>query len=229
LDSARTRIWLRNAALLIDKEKDRLTGLDLAIGDGDHGVNMHRGFSAVTAALDEREREESGRDENGRDGGGRDVTAGELLVAAGNTLVSTIGGASGPLFGSSFRALGKTLDATGPGVPEDETLRLAAALTAAGDSVHRLGAAEPGDKTMYDVYRPAADAFARVAESGGGLAAAARAAADAADEGVRATEPMQARRGRASYLGLRSVGHQDPGAASLALIFRALATALEAK
>lgn len=234
MDSARTRIWLRNAALLIDKEKDRLTGLDLAIGDGDHGVNMHRGFSAVTAALDERERQESerdesGRDESGRDGGERDVTAGELLVAAGNTLVSTIGGASGPLFGGSFRALGKTLDATGPGVPEDETLRLAAALAAAGDSVHRLGAAEPGDKTMYDVYRPATDAFARVAESGGGLAAAARAAADAADEGVRATEPMQARRGRASYLGLRSVGHQDPGAASLALIFRALATALEAK
>jgi dihydroxyacetone kinase-like protein len=212
LDSARTRTWLLIAARLLERDKDRLTRLDSAIGDGDHGVNMHRGFSAVAAALDEDERE--------------DVTAGELLVAAGDTLVSTIGGASGPLFGSSFRALGRTLD--GPG-PPDEGRRLAAALAAAGDSVHRLGAAEPGDKTMYDVYRPAATAFARVIESGGDLAAAARAAADAAEAGLRATEPMQARRGRASYLGLRSVGHQDPGAASLALIFQALATALEAK
>lgn len=212
MDSARTRTWLRTAARLLERDKDRLTRLDSAIGDGDHGVNMHRGFSAVAAALDEDERE--------------DVTAGELLVAAGDTLVSTIGGASGPLFGNSFRALGRTLD--GPG-PQDEGRRLAAALVAAGDSVHRLGAAEPGDKTMYDVYRPAATAFARVTESGGDLAAAARAAADAAEAGLRATEPMQARRGRASYLGLRSVGHQDPGAASLALIFQALATALEAK
>jgi phosphoenolpyruvate---glycerone phosphotransferase subunit DhaL len=213
LDSATTRIWLRHAALLIDREKDRLTRLDLAIGDGDHGVNMHRGFLAVTAELDQRHTE-------------RDMTAGQLLVDAGNTLVSSIGGASGPLFGSSFRALGKTLD--GPG-PEDEGHRFAEALAAASDSVHRLGAAPPGDKTMYDVYRPASEAFARTTGSGGSLALAARAAADAAEEGVRATEPMQARRGRASYLGLRSVGHQDPGAASLALIFRALVNALEAK
>ncbi|MEU1513146.1 dihydroxyacetone kinase subunit DhaL [Streptomyces sp. NPDC005811] len=208
MDSARTRTWLRNAAFLLDQDKDRLTRLDSAIGDGDHGVNMHRGFSAVAAALDEDDR--------------ADVTAGELLVAVGNTLVSTIGGASGPLFGSSFRALGKTLD--GPS-PQGERQRLAAA----SDSVHRLGAAEPGDKTMYDVYRPAAAAFARVTESGGDLPAAAHAATDVAEEGLRATEPMQARRGRASYLGLRSVGHQDPGAASLALIFQALATALETK
>ncbi|KUL39720.1 dihydroxyacetone kinase [Streptomyces regalis] len=212
MDSARTRAWLRTAALYLDRDKDRLTRLDLAIGDGDHGVNMHRGFLAVTAALDEWEQD--------------DLTAGELLIAVGDTLVSTIGGASGPLFGSSFRAMGKTLSAPGP---DDDSRRFAAALSAARASVHRLGAAEPGDKTMYDVYEGAVDAFTRVADTGGSLEAAARAAADAADAGVRATELMQARRGRASYLGLRSVGHQDPGAASLALIFHALAHALEAK
>ncbi|MYX99479.1 dihydroxyacetone kinase subunit L [Streptomyces sp. SID486] len=212
MDPAPIREWLRTTAQLIDQEKDRLTELDSAIGDGDHGVNMQRGFTAVARFLQEDRPQ--------------DETAGQLLVATGDTLISTIGGASGPLFGSSFRALGKALDRSGP---ESDDRRLAAALAAARDSIQRLGAARPGDKTMYDAYGPAADAFARAAEAGDGLAASARAAAAAADEGARATEPMQARRGRASYLGLRSVGHQDPGAASTALVFRALATALEAK
>ncbi|MFH8337124.1 dihydroxyacetone kinase subunit DhaL [Streptomyces sp. AM6-12] len=212
MDPARIHEWLCTTAVLIDQEKDRLTDLDAAIGDGDHGVNMQRGYAAVVRSL------EAG----GTDG----ATAGRLLVAAGDTLVSTIGGASGPLFGNSFKALGKALDAPGA---ETDTRRLAAALAAARDSIQRLGAARPGDKTMYDAYGPAADAFAREAAGGAGLAACAQAAATAAAEGARATVPMQARRGRASYLGLRSVGHQDPGAASTALIFRALATALEAK
>lgn len=212
MDPARIREWLCTTTLLIDQEKDRLTDLDAAIGDGDHGVNMQRGFTAVTHSL-----QESGTD---------DMTAGQLLVSTGNTLVSTIGGASGPLFGSSFRALGKALGSRGP---EADDRRLAASLAAALDSIQRLGAARPGDKTMYDAYGPAADAFACEAEAGSGLAASARAAAAAALKGAHATEPMQARRGRASYLGLRSVGHQDPGAASTALIFRALAITLEAK
>ncbi|MEV5873807.1 dihydroxyacetone kinase subunit DhaL [Streptomyces sp. NPDC052101] len=212
MDPARIRDWLCTTARLIDEEKDRLTDLDSAVGDGDHGVNMQRGFTAVAHSL--------------REGGPDDMTAGQLLVLAGNTLVSTLGGASGPLFGSSFRALGKALDSPGTGADDH---RLAAALAAARDSIQRLGAAQPGDKTLYDAYGPAADAFAREAEAGAGLAACARAAAAAAAEGARATEPMQARRGRASYLGLRSIGHQDPGAASTALVFRALATALEAK
>ncbi|GAA3229630.1 dihydroxyacetone kinase subunit L [Streptomyces sp. XM83C] len=212
MDSELTRAWLLNAALLIEREKDRLTQLDLAIGDGDHGVNMQRGFSAVAAGL--AEPPPAG------------TTAGQLLVTAGTTLVSTVGGASGPLFGGAFRALGKTLDTA---AEPDDTRLLADGLNAARDSIQRMGAAQPGDKTMYDVYGPAAEAFGHALCDGAGPRAAARAAAEAADEGVRATEPMQARRGRASYLGLRSVGHQDPGAASAALIFQALATAMEAQ
>ncbi|GAA2422282.1 dihydroxyacetone kinase subunit DhaL [Streptomyces glaucus] len=213
MDSELTRAWLLNAALLVEREKDRLTQLDLAIGDGDHGVNMQRGFSAVAATLAEPP--------------AGDVTAGQLLVSAGTTLVSTVGGASGPLFGSSFRALGKALEAAGEA--DDDGRALADGLIAARDSIQRMGAAQPGDKTMYDVYEVATEAFGRAVRSGAGPKASARAAAEAAEEGVRATESMQARRGRASYLGLRSVGHQDPGAASAALIFRALATAMEAK
>lgn len=201
MDIDLARAWVRAIAAAMDREKDRLTQLDSAIGDADHGVNMQRGFSAATAAL----------------GDDAPQSAGAALVTVGGTLISVVGGASGPLYGSTFRAVGKTLGAD----PADAG-QFAAALDAGLQSVRRLGAAGPGDKTMIDAYAPALAAFQAVAGSGGDFAQAALAAAGAAEEGMRATTPMQARKGRASYLGPRSIGHQDPGATSTALIFRAL-------
>jgi phosphoenolpyruvate---glycerone phosphotransferase subunit DhaL len=148
-------------------------------------------------------------------------TVGAVLVKAGTTLISTVGGASGPLYGGAFRAMGKDLD-----IPAADTQQLAAALTAGLASIQKLGAAAPGDKTMIDAYAPALAAFQQQADAGADMAAAAVAAADAAEEGMRATTPMQARKGRASYLGERSIGHQDPGATSTALIMRALVRAV---
>nr|WP_313896926.1 dihydroxyacetone kinase subunit DhaL [Streptomyces sp. GC420] len=188
-------------AAAVEENKDLLTQLDSAIGDADHGTNMQRGFSAVTTALTGSEPE----------------TVGAVLVKTGTTLISSVGGASGPLYGGAFRAMGKALD-TG----EAGTERFAEALAAGLQSIQKLGAATPGDKTIVDAYTPALAAFRLAADAGGDFAAAAAAAADAAEEGMRATTPMQARKGRASYLGARSVGHQDPGATSTALIFRAL-------
>jgi dihydroxyacetone kinase-like protein len=196
------RAWVQAIAAAVDQHKDRLTQLDSAIGDADHGVNMHRGFSAVSTALD----------------GFVPDTVGALLVKAGTTLISSVGGASGPLYGGAFRAAGKTLEA-----PTATPQEFAAALAAGLASIERLGSAAPGDKTMIDAYAPALAAFRQQADAGATLAAAALTAADAAEDGLRATAPLQARKGRASYLGARSIGHQDPGAASTALIFRALA------
>ncbi|MFI1168219.1 dihydroxyacetone kinase subunit DhaL, partial [Streptomyces sp. NPDC020801] len=185
--------------------KDHLTQLDSAIGDADHGTNMHRGFSAAVTALADYEPD----------------TVGAVLVKAGTTLISTVGGASGPLYGAAFRAIGKALDTSAA-----DTQQFAAALAAGLASVQKLGAANPGDKTMIDAYAPALAAFQQEADAGADMAAAAVAAADAAEEGMRATIPMQARKGRASYLGARSIGHQDPGATSTALLYRALAETL---
>ncbi|MFD5425440.1 dihydroxyacetone kinase subunit DhaL [Streptomyces sp. NPDC127084] len=202
MDIDLARAWVQAIAAAVDQRKDHLTQLDSAIGDADHGVNMHRGFSAVTTALD-------GTDPD---------TVGALLVKVGTTLVSSIGGASGPLYGSAFRAIGKMLDA-----PRATPQEFAHALAPGLDAIRKLGAATPGDKTMIDAYTPALAAFQQQAHAGADLAAAALAAADAAEDGLRATTPLQARKGRASYLGARSIGHPDPGAASTALIFRALA------
>jgi dihydroxyacetone kinase-like protein len=206
IDLART--WVQAIAAAVDKHKDHLTQLDSAIGDADHGVNMHRGFSAATTALADYEPD----------------TLGAVLVKTGTTLISTVGGASGPLYGGAFRAIGKALD-----TPTTDTRQFAAALAAGLASVQKLGAAAPGDKTMIDAYAPALAAFQQQADAGADFAAAAVAAADAAEEGMRATTPMQARKGRASYLGARSIGHQDPGATSTALIFRALAETVGAQ
>ncbi|WP_326647340.1 MULTISPECIES: dihydroxyacetone kinase subunit DhaL [unclassified Streptomyces] len=202
------RAWVQAIATAVDQHKDHLTRLDSAIGDADHGVNMHRGFSAATTALDGIEPD----------------TVGALLVKTGTTLISSVGGASGPLYGGAFRAIGKTLDA-----PTVTTQEFAAALAAGLESIKKLGAAAPGDKTMIDAYTPALAAFQQQADAGAGLAAAALAAANAAEEGMRATTPMQARKGRASYLGARSIGHPDPGTASTALVFRALAETAAAR
>jgi len=191
--------WLDAVAHAVADRADHLTQLDSAIGDADHGVNLTRGFAAVSEALE----------------GYDPQTVGDVFVRAGATLISKVGGASGPLYGSAFRAIGKAL----PG-PTCTATEFGAALRAGLDAVQRLGAASPGDKTMVDAYAPAVAAFQLAEEP---FAAKASAAAAAADEGMRATVAMQARKGRASYLGPRSVGHQDPGATSTSLIFTALA------
>jgi dihydroxyacetone kinase-like protein len=186
----------------IAEHTDLLTQLDSAIGDADHGANLNRGFTAVAAKLAGLEAQ----------------TVGEVLVTTGTTLMSSVGGAAGPLYGGAFRAMGKAL-----GEPDVDVKEVLNALTEGLGAIQKLGAAVPGDKTMVDAYSPALAAFDHTVAAGGDLAAAAAAAADAAEEGMRATTPLQARKGRASYLGPRSIGHQDPGATSTALIFRALA------
>ena len=199
--------WLRAAAAAIEAEAGHLTQLDSAIGDGDHGVNMTRGFEAVAKACAAQ---------------GSETPPGRLLVLAGNTLVATVGGASGPLWGSLFRAAGRSLgDAEG-----FDGEALAGALDAGLAAVVDLGAAAPGDKTMVDALGPATATLRARMVDGASVAQAAAAAAEAAEAGAAATVPMQARKGRASYLGERSIGHQDPGATSAALIVRALQAAV---
>jgi dihydroxyacetone kinase-like protein len=202
--------WLQEASAAIAAEADHLTQLDSAIGDGDHGVNLTRGFRAATEAM--------AADDDG-------LPPGRQLILAGKTLVSTVGGASGPLWGMALRRAGRSLgDAAavdGPG--------LAGALDAALAGVVELGAAEPGDKTMVDALGPAVRALRAAVADGAPLADAVARAAAAAAEGARATVPLQARKGRASYLGERSIGHEDPGAASTALIVAALGRALTAE
>src|SRR4051794_18695435 len=195
--------WMTEAAGAVRDQRDYLTQLDAAIGDGDHGTNMDRGFAAVEKAL------------AGQNG---DLPPGRLLIVAGKTLVSTVGGASGPLWGSALRAAGRSLgDADAFGGEE-----LAGALDAAIAAVVDLGAAAPGDKTMIDALVPASEALRRALELDAPLQVAVASASEAAEEGARATVPLLARKGRASYLGERSIGHQDPGATSAALILRAL-------
>jgi dihydroxyacetone kinase-like protein len=199
--------WLSEAEDEINAQSDYLTQLDAAIGDGDHGTNMRRGFDAVGKALA---------------GQGDGVPPGRLLIVAGKTLVSTVGGASGPLWGSALRRAGRALG-------DAETFdgqQLALALDAAIEGVVELGAANPGDKTMVDALLPATRALHEALDSGVALDGALQAAADAARTGAEATVPMQARKGRASYLGERSIGHQDPGATSAAIIFAALTRAV---
>ncbi|WP_246637123.1 dihydroxyacetone kinase subunit DhaL [Actinoplanes hulinensis] len=204
LDVALAVAWLRAAAASVTAETGQLTRLDAAIGDGDHGVNLARGFTAVAATLD----------------GAGSTAVGDVFVRAGATLISKVGGASGPLYGTAFRAIGKALP---PGAASADLADLAAALHAGLDAVRKLGGAEPGDKTIVDAFRPALDAFEEAVAGGAALPEVAASAARAAGEGARATVPMTARKGRASYLGERSAGHQDPGATSTWLIFQALA------
>ena len=206
MDAATITSWMHEIEASVRAERDRLVQLDSAIGDGDHGTNMARGFEAVVQAL-------------GVDNGS---PPGRLLIIAGRTLVSTVGGASGPLWGSALRSGGRVLgdQATFDGA------QLAEVLAAALASVKDLGTAALGDKTMVDALEPAVDTLrARIGE-GESLAQALDKAAQAAEAGMRATIPMQARKGRASYLGERSVGHQDLGATSTALIIRALQRAV---
>ena len=199
--------WMTEIAVAVRAQRDRLTQLDAAIGDGDHGTNMVRGFDAVEKALA---------------GQGGDPSPGPLLIMCGKTLVAKVGGASGPLWGSALRRAGRSLgDAA-----EIDGAQLAAAVEAALAAIKELGAAVVGDKTIVDALEPAAAALRDAVGAGGPLTRSVAAAAAAAEEGARATLPLQARKGRASYLGERSIGHQDPGATSTALILRALEQAV---
>jgi dihydroxyacetone kinase-like protein len=202
VDAAFVRSWVEEIAQAVEVERDHLTQLDAAIGDADHGVNMHRGFSAAVAKLATAESSPPGK----------------VMTTVGGTLISTVGGAAGPLYGTAFREAGKNLGDRDEFGPEE----LLSALRAGLGGVQRLGAATPGDKTMVDAFAPAVAAFAGELDAGGSLTAATARAREAAEEGMGATVPLQARKGRASYLGPRSVGHQDPGATSTALIFAAL-------
>ncbi|GAA4184215.1 dihydroxyacetone kinase subunit DhaL [Streptosporangium oxazolinicum] len=204
MDTALFTAWIEETARTVAAERERLTGLDAAIGDADHGANLDRGLTAVTTAL----------------AAGEPGTPGALLVLVGNTLIRKVGGASGPLYGTAFREAGKTLGDT----PEVSVARLHAALEAGLAGVRKLGSAAEGDKTMVDALAPAVRALEQAVRDGKDPAEAIGAAASAARTGSEATIPMQARKGRASYLGPRSVGHEDPGAASTALILSALHT-----
>ncbi|GAA1355463.1 dihydroxyacetone kinase subunit DhaL [Arthrobacter rhombi] len=195
--------WLRRSAATVAEHRVELGELDRAIGDGDHGENLDRGFKALVAKLDAE----------------APPTPGSAFKLAAMTLMSTVGGAAGPLYGTAYlRAAGA--------VGEAETLdagALVAALTAARDGVVARGKAAPGDKTMIDAWTPAVDAAS--AAQGQGALAVLEAAATAAEAGAVDTDPLIAHKGRASYLGERAVGHRDPGAASSALILRAAADA----
>jgi phosphoenolpyruvate---glycerone phosphotransferase subunit DhaL len=197
--------WIREFARVIGENASYLTDLDAAIGDADHGINMERGMTAVVAALDES--------------APADMAA--LCKQVGMTLVKSVGGASGPLYGTFFLRMAGSLG-TGDSV---DAAGFAKALRAGVEGVVQRGRAEAGDKTMFDALAPALDALDAALEACSGLDAALTEATLAAESGRDATESMVARKGRASYLGQRSVGHIDPGAASAAMLIAAAASA----
>jgi len=211
VDPAGVTAWLRAFAAEVATHRDELTDLDAAIGDADHGVNMDRGMQAVTAKLP-----------TAGEALPQDASLGALFKAVGMTLVSTVGGAAGPLYGTLFLEMGKAAADRTTLTPAE----WAGVVSAGVAGVQRRGKAEAADKTMADALLPAAEALRTAAGSGASLAAACRAAADAAAEGMRATTPLVARKGRASYLGARSAGHQDPGATSTWLLLETAAATL---
>jgi phosphoenolpyruvate---glycerone phosphotransferase subunit DhaL len=203
VDAAALTAWVREFARLVHEQRDALTQLDAAIGDADHGANMDRGMTAAVAALEAQPVDD----------------AAAVLKAVATTLIKTVGGASGPLYGTFFLRAAGALDG-GDGAA------LAKAVRAGLDGVAARGKAEAGDKTMLDALIPACDALDEALAADKPLGEALNAAAEAAARGRDATEPMVARKGRASYLGERSAGHVDPGAASATLLVEAAATAL---
>ena len=207
--------WLRAAADRIHEEAPALTALDQAIGDGDHGINLDRGFGAIVKALDER----APADPAAPDA----AASADLLRLAGRTLISTVGGASGPLYGTGFLRAAGALAALAADQPASDGLAVTSALEAAAAGIGTLGKATTGEKTMLDALVPAAAAARAALDAGADSAAVIAAARDAAAAGAAATVPMLATKGRASYLGERSIGHQDPGATSAALLLDVLA------
>ena len=200
LDAAWARRWIESSAADIAEQRDYLVDLDRAIGDGDHGENMDRGFKAAVEALEQAQ----------------PGSVAEVLKTVAKTLMSTVGGAAGPLYGTAFLRASKAAgdgDLDGAGV--------AAVIAGALDGIQARGKATTGEKTMVDAWTPALEAARAAADSGSDPAAVLEAAATAAEAGAAATEPLRATKGRASYLGERSIGHLDPGAVSTSLILRA--------
>lgn len=207
--------WLRLAAERLHDQAPALTQLDQAIGDGDHGINMDRGFTAIVAMLDAQAMP------NGESSG---QAVGGLLRQAGQTLIKTVGGASGPLYGTAFlRAAAVYARAENPSMADTVT-----AMKAAAEGIGSLGRSTTGEKTMLDALVPAATAAQAALDAGQDARAVLAAARAAAEAGAQATIPMLATKGRASYLGERSIGHQDPGATSAALLVGALADVVSA-
>lgn len=202
LDGNWARKWVELSAGSMAENRTELIHLDRNIGDGDHGENMDRGFQAALGKLPTLE---------------ADATPADVLKLLATTLISTVGGAAGPLYGTAFLKGAVALK----GKPELEPGDVAAFVEAASAGLQQRGKAQPGDKTMVDAWAPAASAAGRAAESGEDAVAVLRAAAFAAVEGAAATEPLVARKGRASYLGERSAGHRDPGAQSTAYLLGA--------
>ena len=200
LDAAWALRWIELAAADVAEQRDYLVDLDRAIGDGDHGENMDRGFKAAVEAL----------------GHAQPASVAEVLKTVAKTLMSTVGGAAGPLYGTAFLRASK---AAGDG--ELDGAGVAAVIAGALEGIQARGKATTGEKTMVDAWTPALEAARAAAESGSDPAAVLEAAATAAEAGAAATEPMRATKGRASYLGERSIGHLDPGAVSTSLILRA--------
>ena len=206
LDAAWALRWIELAAADVAAQRDYLVDLDRAIGDGDHGENMDRGFKAAVEAL----------------GQSQPSSVAEVLKTVAKTLMSTVGGAAGPLYGTAFLRASKAAgdgDLDGAGV--------AAVIAGALDGIQARGKATTGEKTMVDAWTPALEAARAAAESGSDPAAVLEAAATAAEAGAAATEPLRATKGRASYLGERSIGHLDPGAVSTSLILRAAVRAAD--
>ncbi len=204
LDNARS--WIKTAALSITENATMLTELDTAIGDGDHGENMRRGFAAIEKKLD---------------AGPAPADLSSLFKLIGMTLLSSVGGAAGPLYGGFFLALSKA--STGKEkLSKDE---LGEVLTEGLADIQKRGKAQLGDKTMVDALVPALEAYRAAPDSD--ISAAVQAAVEQALKSAEATIPLQARKGRASYLGERSIGHQDPGATSSWLLLQALASACQ--
>ncbi len=206
LDAAWARRWIELAAADVAEQRDYLVDLDRAIGDGDHGENMDRGFKAAVEAL----------------GQAQPGSVAEVLKTVAKTLMSTVGGAAGPLYGTAFLRASK---AAGDG--ELDGAGVAAVIAGALEGIQARGKATTGEKTMVDAWTPALEAARTAAESGSDPAAVLEAAATAAESGATATEPMRATKGRASYLGERSIGHLDPGAVSTSLILRAAVRAAD--
>ncbi len=200
--------WLESTAVVLKENREYLTQLDSAIGDADHGTNMDRGFQKVAEKLPTV----------------ADKDIGNILKTVGMTLISSVGGASGPLYGTFFMRGGMAADAKEELSDED----LIAMLQGAVDGVLARGRAQPGDKTMVDTLLPAMAALKESVAGGKGCLGAMEDAVAAAEQGMKDTIPLQARKGRASYLGERSIGHQDPGATSSYLILNALLEAMKA-
>lgn len=195
--------WIQRVAMVLHENRDYLTQLDSPIGDADHGINIDRGFKAVLDRLPAVAH----------------MDIGSILKTVGTTLVSTVGGASGPLYGTAFLRAGMATSGKNELYEADVVHMLEAAL----EGIKARGKAQPGEKTMIDALTPALAAMKEAEQQNAGLAQMLKRGSDAAETGMKATIPMLATKGRASYLGERSIGHQDPGATSSWLMLKALA------